>query len=258
MKVSTRTLLVTVAVTGLIAGATGAVLAGHQFSDVSNSHPFHDEISAIADAGVTTGFNDGTFRPGNDVSRMAMAAFMQRGFGRVGGAAGSIDLTPSSPAAQLPVQMEAGATGDGNGFVNLSGTVTGYTDDAAACPCEVAAVLLRDEGDGSFTPISPFSFDTLPGAIDESGFTQGSISVQSIDALAADTTGNYVLHVQTSDTDVSFLTIEAAVTAQYLPFDTTGNVSTSSDTASSFGGMESRSFSSSDSRLDSADHRLDR
>ena len=72
------------------------VLASHQFpSDVPTTHPFHDQISAIAKAGITAGFPDGGYHPSDPVTRQAMAAFMQRGFGRVGLAAGTAPTTAS-------------------------------------------------------------------------------------------------------------------------------------------------------------------
>ncbi|OWY61155.1 hypothetical protein B7486_65310, partial [cyanobacterium TDX16] len=40
------------------AAVAGAGLPG--FSDVSENHPFHDEIQAIGGAGITTGYPDGT------------------------------------------------------------------------------------------------------------------------------------------------------------------------------------------------------
>ena len=48
------------------------------FTDVSGQHPFYDEICWMVDAGVTTGYPDGSFRPAGNVSRAAMAAFLQR------------------------------------------------------------------------------------------------------------------------------------------------------------------------------------
>ena len=48
------------------------------FSDVPLSHPFFTEIEALAASGITTGYEDGTFRPSADVTRMAMAAFLYR------------------------------------------------------------------------------------------------------------------------------------------------------------------------------------
>ncbi|MCC5953897.1 MAG: choice-of-anchor M domain-containing protein [Acidimicrobiia bacterium] len=51
---------------------------GDPFPDVPESHPFCGEIDWLVDAGITTGYNDGTFRPTDLVSRQAMAAFLYR------------------------------------------------------------------------------------------------------------------------------------------------------------------------------------
>ena len=49
------------------------------FTDVSTGHPFFAEIEWMADEGITNGFQPGpTYRPGTNVSRQAMSAFMQR------------------------------------------------------------------------------------------------------------------------------------------------------------------------------------
>ncbi|OWY59808.1 hypothetical protein B7486_72575, partial [cyanobacterium TDX16] len=48
------------------------------FTDVGAGHPFFEEISWMADAGITTGFTDGTFRPAAPVTRQSMAAFLFR------------------------------------------------------------------------------------------------------------------------------------------------------------------------------------
>lgn len=48
------------------------------FSDVRPGDPFHREVSWAAAAGISTGYPDGTFRPGAPVSREAMAAFLYR------------------------------------------------------------------------------------------------------------------------------------------------------------------------------------
>ncbi|MDZ7732594.1 MAG: S-layer homology domain-containing protein [Acidimicrobiia bacterium] len=48
------------------------------FSDVDPTHPFHREIAWFADTGITTGYPDGTFRPGAEVTRQAAATFLHR------------------------------------------------------------------------------------------------------------------------------------------------------------------------------------
>ena len=48
------------------------------FSDVATNNQWHKEISWMKDSGVSTGWPDSTFRPLEDVTREAMAAFIQR------------------------------------------------------------------------------------------------------------------------------------------------------------------------------------
>lgn len=51
------------------------------FTDVATTHPHHDGIAAAAAAGVAAGRTDGTFRPGDVVSRAQMATFLARARG---------------------------------------------------------------------------------------------------------------------------------------------------------------------------------
>lgn len=58
-----------------------AAWASHRFSDVPTTNVFHDDISWLADAGVTKGCNppDNTnFCPADTVTRQTMAAFLRR------------------------------------------------------------------------------------------------------------------------------------------------------------------------------------
>ena len=52
------------------------------FPDVPASNQFAGAIQWKVDQGITTGFADGTFRPGNHITREAMAAFLFRAAGR--------------------------------------------------------------------------------------------------------------------------------------------------------------------------------
>lgn len=56
----------------------GVALASHQFSDVTTSNPFHADISALAESGVTSGCGNGKFCPKDYVTREQMAAFLNR------------------------------------------------------------------------------------------------------------------------------------------------------------------------------------
>jgi hypothetical protein len=48
------------------------------FADVPDTHEFRTEVVWAVHAGITTGYADGTFRPGAPVSRQAAAAFLHR------------------------------------------------------------------------------------------------------------------------------------------------------------------------------------
>ncbi len=48
------------------------------FSDVQGWHPFVDEISWLHLEGLAEGYDDGTFRPAEPITRQAMAAFLAR------------------------------------------------------------------------------------------------------------------------------------------------------------------------------------
>jgi hypothetical protein len=56
----------------------GIALASHQFSDVPTSSPYHGDIDALFDSGVTTGCGGGKYCPKEGVTREQMAAFLNR------------------------------------------------------------------------------------------------------------------------------------------------------------------------------------
>ncbi len=72
-----RGVLITGVVVALMAFPIG-VIASHQFSDVPDSNPYHNDIAAVADSGVTTGCGGGKYCPSAFVTREQMAAFMNR------------------------------------------------------------------------------------------------------------------------------------------------------------------------------------
>jgi hypothetical protein len=61
------------------------VLASHSFTDVLNSNPFHADIAAIKDRGISpTGCGGGNYCPDANVTRGQMAAFINRVFSAEG------------------------------------------------------------------------------------------------------------------------------------------------------------------------------
>ncbi len=55
-----------------------AVPAVSPFADVTTAHPFYAAIAWMRSAGISTGWPDGSYRPGISIARDAMAAFLHR------------------------------------------------------------------------------------------------------------------------------------------------------------------------------------
>jgi hypothetical protein len=96
-----------VATAVLAGGLAGVAVAGltPSFSDVPPSHPFYDEIEWMAATGVTEGYPDGTFKPGRNVDRGSMSAFMQRLFDlqEDTDVRSSVNFTSTSSTSFVPV-----------------------------------------------------------------------------------------------------------------------------------------------------------
>jgi hypothetical protein len=75
-----RTVLIGIAVLAMLALPVANVFASHVFTDVPTSSPYHDAISAIANAGITGGCNQegSKYCPKGLVTREQMAVFLDR------------------------------------------------------------------------------------------------------------------------------------------------------------------------------------
>jgi hypothetical protein len=163
-----RRRLVAVLLAALLLAPPAIVLASHQFTDVPTGNPFHDEIEAITEAGITGGFNDGTYRPADAVTRQAMAAFMERGMGHhamsFGGTPLTLSLNPGpfeSNALGVPVRdVTITVPGVTNAFapqqiVYLHGRValeSAMSTATYGCPCTFDAVIRDESTDFIFLP----------------------------------------------------------------------------------------------------------
>jgi len=125
------------------------------FSDVAAGHPFYEEITWLAEQGVTTGFPDGTFRGLAPIERQAMAAFLYRYAGEPAFTPPAVspfdDVRPSDPFYKEITWLAA------------EGVTTGFADGTfrPAAPIErqaMAAFLYRFAAEPEFTPpaVSPF------------------------------------------------------------------------------------------------------
>jgi len=136
----------------VLAAVPGALMASHQFGDVPDAQPFHDEIGAIKDAGITSGCGGGNYCPTQNVRRDAMAAFMHRGFGRVAQVDYVVDVSadviePNAYPGEVIAEVTITVPGTGAGatqFVDVFGKFTASADDALLgnnCPCDLVAFI---------------------------------------------------------------------------------------------------------------------
>jgi hypothetical protein len=212
---SRRTRVALAGIAVLLAVAVPVAWANHQFADVPTTSPHHDDISAIANAGITTGCNPPTntlYCPDIAVRRDQMASFMRRGLGRAAyseynavvpptydTAVGLISITPGLPAGAL-----AGAAG----FVTATVHGTVFLADATGCPCTFFADLWHPESDW---------LTGFPSAIsvNQPGFHQISTTgVGRFTTPGQKDIGIYVVRVEgTAEAQVF-----GTASAQYLPF----------------------------------------
>jgi hypothetical protein len=119
--------------------ASGTALANHLFADVPTSSIFHDAISAIAGAGITTGCGGGNYCPAANVTREQMAAFLHRGLGRVASTPGTPPerSVTTTPVLLRTLTIQTGETSGGTVMVKLDTAYTAYMTSATGCPCSV-------------------------------------------------------------------------------------------------------------------------
>jgi hypothetical protein len=195
----------------------GVVLASHQFGDVPDSNPFHDDISAIALAGITTGCGGGNFCPNGTLTRAQEAAFVHRGAGRVAADdAFALAVPPDTDVAVAAVTITTGLPGGtvagANGFLKIDGTVSLYESAADGCDCFATVNVFVDGVEAApetFVYLdNNASFQLSTGAISASvPVTSGTKTVQLVvnEYIGSETLAAY-----------------SSLTALYVPFGSTG------------------------------------
>jgi hypothetical protein len=167
-------------------------VAAHFFGDVPDTNPHHDDITALAQAGVTVGCGPNAYCPEHLVRRDQMASFMIRGFGRVAHAGfpvvevpeepstvedWSVEITPGLPQGTLP-----GATG----FVKADAKINLLLVDETGCPCTFGAGLMLegefiDSDDSYVTLTTEGEFASIPltgaGEVTSSGPKQVEVAM---------------------------------------------------------------------------------
>ena len=228
-----RPILLAILVTAVLAFPMGIVVASHQFSDVPNTNPFHNDIDALVDSGVTAGCGGGKYCPKSAVTREQMAAFLNRlgalapgktpvvnadavdGFdanqlARADGAEGNPTGLPATQADQVIASATIVASTDGVVVVTASST-TG-TAGAGACPCRSWSRI--NLGGSVLSEYYPTQLEGLS--------RNGSTGLTTTVAVAAGThTFDLVMYYGTSG---SALTADGAISAVFVPFTGSGAV----------------------------------
>ncbi|MCL2594953.1 MAG: S-layer homology domain-containing protein [Promicromonosporaceae bacterium] len=130
------------------------------FEDVPVGAAFHCEIEWLAQTGITTGWEDGTFRPVLNIERQAMAAFLYRGLAEAGVFAAPEEgtFTDKLPTDYFFHQVE---------WLADSGITTGW-DDGTFRPLysierqAMAAFLFRAAGEPEFEAPEEPTFSDVP------------------------------------------------------------------------------------------------
>lgn len=196
-------------------------LASHQFTDVPDSNPFHGDISAITDAGITSGKTcvppgtPPTYCPSENITREAMAAFVHRGFGRVATTYMSPQDVPSDFAVptgwsvNITPGIASTALAGASGFVQATASVNAC-NDRDDFGYHVNGQLLLDG-----TPMSQYVAAEViwPG-------TCAVIGVTGVASVA--TAVPHTVSVQLDGPAVTGLAADGQLTVTYIPFGSTG------------------------------------
>ncbi|MCU1573738.1 MAG: alkaline phosphatase family protein [Micrococcaceae bacterium] len=140
---------------------TGALtVPAPSFRDVPPENQFHSEITWLAQAGVTSGYDDGTFRPTEPVHRDAMAAFLYRLAGNPGYTPPTVSpFTDVAPDSQFYKEIS---------WLADQGISTGWPDHSFR-PLEpvnrdaMAAFLYRFAGSPPYTAPAVSFFQDVTG-----------------------------------------------------------------------------------------------
>jgi hypothetical protein len=212
------------ALLAFVAGLVVAVpiaWASDRFTDVPTTNPHHDDINAIATAGITRGCNPPTndqYCPGDPVTRQQMASFLQRGLGRAARSANSPRV--ASLSASFAAVNSVTLTVPGSGFVLVTATGTPETvASSSEChPCKVS-MRVSDPVSGQF---SQEQVDTV--AVGPGGDEDGGMGVTWLFPVTGITTPT----ARTFNVDArlyagsGIVFFDSTVTALWVPFGSTG------------------------------------
>jgi hypothetical protein len=213
-------------VASLLAGGLGAsvAVAVDDFDDVDPESQFAEHVENISEAGIATGYPDGTFRPREPINRQQAAAWINRSATR-----SALDfanepseyapVNPGDPTRVLAtVTVTSPAAGTGGGWVNLQGIIAAGTQNStgAGCPCAIDARVHDSDGDDV-----AIAFMTVPGEeSDDERDGAGPVGIAPVTGivyLPAGETETYTLEITLDDDDVAGVFVSGVLSAQYTP-----------------------------------------
>jgi hypothetical protein len=218
-------LVLAAALASVIVGVPAA-LAIHDFTDVPDANPFHDDIAAIKRAGVTSGKTcvqpgtPPTYCPDEPITREAMAAFVHRGFGRAAYGHGlETPLNAATYTDLASLTIRAGGTPGGTGFIVLNAAVTGIITSTTGCPC-MAGFHVAGAGNTSDQRYVTLDSVTTGGTTVGFGLNTGALTWVIPVATAID-------HLFTVKARIfggtGSMEAYASLSAEYVPFGSTGS-----------------------------------
>ncbi len=175
------------------AQATLSACSVPPFTDVAVSHPFCSEIKWMKDNAISTGYGDGTYRPGNSTTRMAASAFLAR----VAGATLSACSTP--PFSDVPINhpfcpditwIKDNAISNGNGDGTFGPTLAVTRGESAAWIYRVA-VLVNDAPVVTTSAGSTAYIEGDPATVIDAGLTVTDSDDTDLESASVSITVNF-------------------------------------------------------------------
>jgi hypothetical protein len=220
---------------GLVAPLAALVVAvplawaSHQFTDVPNANPFHNEIGNLAGAGITAGKTcvppgtPPTFCPDEPVVRQAMAAFLNRGFGRAAYQASSALLVPTDGNSIVvgSITLSIGGAPGGTQFVKVDAAVGTWITSVTGCPCNTGYFIQKVDGNETTFLHMHTNVDVAPNFVGFRGEELGAVSAIFAVPTASSQTFNLRAARPAGSTGNVFAYTD--LTAITLPFGSTGS-----------------------------------
>jgi hypothetical protein len=216
--------LTIVAVVAMLAALPLTVSASHSFTDVPDSNTFHLNIGNLYGARITTGCTATTYCPDAGVTRGQMAAFLNRGLGRMAFDTVLLpdDWTELGDEVFGSVTLRTGGATGGTGYALVSVDIGAYTNENGICPCEIRVWLTNSAtSDTSLTWFAP-----ILSEIAWDGYRDGTLSLHHAFVVPSGTNVTFTLggSILSSLAPSPEFDSEAyySINAVYVPFDSVG------------------------------------